>query len=259
MVERNVRNFLTHRQKSADPLGHRLFGRLRDAVQRGIDGGRLSVLNDERRIGNNSVVAFEPLPVSLTRRADLAEKVRRWNDDLLPDLVTAEGPAVPKVVESLAANVLALAGDGVAAFRFGDLLGELKSDVRGRWAAAWKTSLGELGKEYEDDEKPRPVPFIEEDDEPDWPRRLLLIQECVETSIEEERAPKGRRDLRSLWVWIREGRLRAGEYGAMPAFAEIGRHLDLTRDRVRQLFEWLRPIVEACLKTAGRTGAGGVG
>lgn len=254
MVVLNMRHFLTRLQKRADPLGYRLFGRLRDAVAIGRDGGRLSVLNDGTRLKNGSVVAFEAPPVSLTSRGDLTETVRRWNDDLLPDLVTAEGPAVPKVVERLAEHVLALADDGVAAFRFGDLIGELKGDVRRRWQAVWEASLGELETEYEDDGTPRPAPFIRPDEQPDWPERLLLIQDCVETAIEDERAPKGRRDLRSLWVWIRTERLDAGEYGALPKLTELGRQLKLTRDRVRQLFEWLRPMVEACLETAGRIG-----
>ena len=261
MVVLNVRHFLTGLQKKADPLGYRLFGRLRDAVKIGIREERLSVLHNGTRVENgtrlknNTVLTFRPPPVSLTSSADLAETIRRWNDELLPKLVTAEGPAVPKVVERLSENVLALAEAGVAAFRFGDLIGELKADVRRRWRAIWEASLGELGTEYDEGETPRPVPFAEPDDEPDWPERLLLIQDCVETSIERERAPKGRRDLRSLWFWLRAERLDAGEYGVLPKFTELGRHLQLTRDRVRQLFEWLRPIVDACLKTAGTESA----
>lgn len=259
MVVRNVRHFLTERQKNADPLGYRLFGRLREAVAIGIRDKRLVAVNHGPRrkgdtVRNNTVLTFRSPSVAVTRRDELAERVRRWNDELLPDLVTAEGSAVPKVVEQLSEKVLALADDGVVAFRFGDLIDELKDDVRGRWQAIGQASIGPLGTEYEDDETPSAIQFIEPDDEPDWPQRLLLIQDCVETAIEDERGPKRRRDLRSLWFWIRAKRLDAGEYGALPKLTELGRQLGLTRDRVRQLFERLRPMVEACLKIAGRTG-----
>ncbi len=86
------------------------------------------------------------------------------------------------------------------------------------------------------------------DDQPDWPRRQVLIQECVAASIDRERPLKNRRDLWSLWTLIRSTRVVPGTDGPLPSFAELGRQLELTRDRVRQQFERLKPLVLACLQ-----------
>jgi hypothetical protein len=156
------------------------------------------------------------------------------------------------VVETLAGKVLTLKDDGVAAFRFGDLIAVLKDDVRKRWDGVWQDEFGEVAREPgSDGTASSPVPVVRPIEEPDWPRRQSLIQECVAASIDGE-TPKSRRDLWSLWLWIRSSRLLPGEDGPLPPFAELGRQLRLTRDRVRQLFERLWPIVQACLRSAGR-------
>jgi hypothetical protein len=263
LVVLNVRHFVTERQKKADPLGYRLFGRLRDAIRTVLDRGKLLVLSgtlpvgqappaDPPRIDNDTVLSFKPGLSPLTPRHGFEEPVRRWNDDLLPDLVTAEGAAVPKVVQSLAEKVLALADRGVAAFRFGDLIAELKDDVRRRWEAIWNLDLGDLALEPGEAGRPQIVRIVEPGDPPDWPRRLVLIQDCVAAAIDDTRPEAKRRDLWSLWLLLRATRLLPGEDGPLPAFAELGRQLKLTRDRVRQLFERLWPIVQNCLQTAGR-------
>ncbi len=257
MVILNVRNFLTELQAKADPLGYRVFGRLRQALEQEIERGAVFVLNDKpgaeaKRLGNGSLLGFRTGPAAVATRTDLEQPVRRWNDELLPELITAEGRAVPREVERLAERVLALEAAGVAAFRFGDLVAELKGDARRRWDGVWRESLGEMGKEAgeagEPGDRPVSVPVTRPDDEPDWPRRLVLIQECVATSIARQRPPRNRRDLWNLWTWIRSTRVLPGEGGPLPSFAELGRQLQLTRDRVRQQFERLKPLVLACLR-----------
>lgn len=257
MVIRNVRNFLHDLQKGTDPLGYRVFGRLREAIEQNVDRGRLFVLNttegDSHKLSNRSLLGFRPGLATLTLRADLEEPVQRWNDDLLPDLITAEGRAVPALVDELAEKVFSLKDYRVAAFRFGDLIAVLKDDVRKRWEGVWEKASGETARETgPDGAAAPPVSVVRPIEEPDWPHRQALIQECVAASIEEERAPKGRRDLWSLWLWIRTSRLLPGEHGPLPSFTELGRQLELTRDRVRQLFQRLWPMVQACLRSAGR-------
>ncbi len=254
----NVRRFLTERQKQADPLGYRLFGRLREAVEQGIDRGEIMVRDGakgatKRVAGNGTVLSFQPTLAPLTPRRDFEEPVRRWNDELLPELVTAEGPAVPRIVRCLGEKVVKLRDQAVAAFRFGDLIAELKDDVRKRWRGVWHQSLGELGAEFgETDAPPTPVKVVRSDQEPDWPRRLVRIQESVAKSIDAQRLPKMRRDLWSLWQLIRSTRLIPEEVGPLPTVAALARELQLDRERVRQLFERLWPIVRASIESAGR-------
>ncbi len=259
MVILNARNFLTELQAKADPLGYRVFGRLRKAVEGAVERGEVFVLNlrenqtKKQRLGNGSLLGFRPGLATVTPRAALEEPARRWNDDLLPELITAEGRAVPAVVERLAAKVLALEAEGVAALRLGDLVAALKDDARGRWHGVWRGTF-DLAMEPGAGGEPVPVQVARPDEEPDWPRRLVLIQDCVAASIGRRRRAKDRRDLWSLWTLIRVTRLLPGEDGRLPSFTELGRQLELTRDRVRQLFRRLKPLVLACLRAGAVTG-----
>ncbi len=254
MVILNVKNFLTELQMKADPLGYRVFGRLRKAVEQAVERQEVLVLNGEEgaekpRLNNGSLIGFRQEAAMTATRADLAEPAQRWNDELLPELITAEGQAVPAVVERLAREVPGLEATGVAAFYLRDLAAELKDDVRLRWGGVWQESLGELGTEPgADGEKPVSVRAVRPEEEPDWPRRQVLIEECVASSINQQRPPGNRRDLWSLWTLIRSTRLLPMDGGPLPSFAELGRRLRLTRDRVRQQFERLRPLVMACLR-----------
>ena len=160
MVIKNVRNFLTELQMKADPLGYRVFGRLRQAVEKNIQREEVFLLNARQaakkpRLGNHSLLGFQPAPATATPRADLAEPVRAWNNELLPKLITAEGRAVPGQVQRLAEKVLTLKTTGVAAFYLGDLAAELKGDIRRRWDGVWLATFGEMGTEpSETDDRP---------------------------------------------------------------------------------------------------------
>ncbi len=261
MVILNVRNFLTELQAKADPLGYRVFGRLRKAVEGAVEGGQIFVLNlrgshgeetKKHRLGNASLLAFRPGLATVTPRSELEEPARRWNDDLLPELITAEGRAVPAVVERLAAKVLALGAEGVAAFRLGDLAAAVKDDARARWHGVWRDTF-DLAMEPDASGELVPVQVARPDEEPDWPRRLVQIQDCVAASIGGRRRAKDRRDLWRLWTLIRATRLLPGEDGPLPSYTELGRQLELTRDRVRQLLGRLKPLVSACLRAGAGT------
>ncbi len=266
MVIKNVGNFLTELQKKADPLGYRVFGRLRQAAELAVESGRLFVLkkkSEEEKptrarpaqkktkkhsLHNNSLIGFEPTAAPTATPADLGESVRRWNDELLPRLITAEGRAVPREVRRLAEKLTTLRDADVTAFCLGDLAAELKSDIRRRWQGIWHDSLGELGKEQDDEsERSVNVGVTPAEEEPDWPRRQALIEECVANSIDRQRPLGNRRDLWSLWTLISNTRLPRLDDGPLPSYTELGRQLQLTRDRVRQLFGRLKPLVLACL------------
>ena len=90
-------------------------------------------------------------PPSRPRPETLATIVRQWNDELLPDLVTASRADKRRLIEELTSRLAELELAGVTAFRFGDLITPLKADVRERWAAL----LAPAEEEPTDDEDAR--------------------------------------------------------------------------------------------------------
>jgi hypothetical protein len=154
----NVRHFVFERQRAHDPLGYRVFEMLERAVERGRSEGRLRLEGESQRVRNDTIVvlgsaaggASQAAPDPDDGGARLAAAARRWNDDLLPALVTAQGaPQRDAVVARLLAHLEALRAAGVRAFRLGDLIDPLKRDVRARWAALAEPAGEEVGYEGE--------------------------------------------------------------------------------------------------------------
>lgn len=253
LIVRNVRNFLTHRQRKADPIGYRVFVRLRKAVEGLIEKGRLLVRGWTARetpaINNLSTLSFGPFPTPVADRETLEPPVRRWNDELMPELVTAEGPGVPKVIEELGEHVSTLPEDGVQAFRLGHLAGVLKRDARGRWLSVWRNTEermpvdGEPGAEQ--------VPVALPDPEPDGSRFREVVLDCVESAIGAVRQAKLQRDLWTVWLFLRSTRVDTEDASAMPSYSEIGRQLGLNRERVSQLFDKLKQWTRRCFQCDG--------
>jgi hypothetical protein len=135
LVLRNVKNFLHERQREHDPVGFRIFERLKEALADAIAREALYVLGGDPRIRNNTVLGFEPTTELRLPALDLGPTVVRWNDALLPGLVIARGKQEAAVLERLVQLLLDLPRHGVHLFRFKDLVDPLKSDARLRWAA----------------------------------------------------------------------------------------------------------------------------
>jgi len=135
LVLRNVKNFFHERQREHDPVGFRIFERLKYALVDAVARRALYVLGGDPRIRNNTVLGFEPTVDFRLPALDLGPTVVRWNDELLPDLVTARGRKEAAVLERLEQFLLQLPQHGVRCFRFKDLVDPLKSDARLRWAA----------------------------------------------------------------------------------------------------------------------------
>ncbi len=268
MVVRNVKNFLTDRQRKGDPLGYRLFGRLRDAVTRCLELGRLFLRghNDDEEqyeddkpppVDNDTLLSFRKGLIEIAKALLFVTPVRRWNDDLLPELVTAEGRSVPQVVERLSDHVRTLPDEGIEAFRFGDLINTLKQDVRERWNGMWRHDL-DLRRDGEGPEAPEVLvtePVVELKSH--WLRRRGLALAQVDEAIQDVGDPTDQDQLWQLWTYLKSTRLEAhGDDASVrfPSDSEIGRVTGVPRKRVPKLLEQLQELVEACLRDAGRTG-----
>ena len=128
----SVRHFLHDRQRQHDRLGARLFEVLSLAVRRAVECGDLTVSRAPTRSSDSTVLAVGERASSadLARPEMLAPIVRRWNDELLPDLVTASRADKRRLVEGLAVRCGELDLTGIRhGLRFG-MLAPLRGDVR---------------------------------------------------------------------------------------------------------------------------------
>jgi hypothetical protein len=251
LVFLNVRHFLHERQKEHDPLGAQVFQVLQAAVRAAVAAGELSVLAGDARIRNDTVLGLAPdaEPAATAGRESLRFLVARWNDDLLPDLVTLRGRRQEEVVERLREYLGGLADAGVLAFRFKDLIDPLKADVRRRWAALLEPAIGEVGVERGDDEATRMVRLVRPDtgfEERQLFRRLIA---CVLAAIERlDVSGKTRDYLTTLWQFLR---VEAAEGGAQEGEGRLSRRriaelLGIPRDRLPELYETLGRFLERC-------------
>ena len=249
LVFLNVRHFLHERQKENDPLGAQVFQVLQSAVRGAVAAGELHVLAGDSRIRNETVLGFAPDadPASAAGR-DLHAPAARWNDALLPDLVTLRGRREAEVVERLRGRLPDLRDEGVEAFRFKDLIDPLKADVRARWAALLDHSAGEPAFETGDDEAARAVRLVRPDtgfEERQLYRRLVA---CVLAAVERlEVNDRTRSYLSTLWQFLRVQAMGAEEPGeGRPSQRRIGDLLGIPRERLPDLYKTLGRLLEAC-------------
>jgi hypothetical protein len=258
LVLASVRNFLHDRQRQHDRLGARLFEVLSLAVRRAVARGELTVMAGSAKIGNSTVLAAgEGMPpAGVASPETLVPFVRRWNDELLPDLVTASRADKRRLVEELAVRLAGLELEGIAAFRFGDLIAPLKADVRQRWAAL----LAPPEEQPMDDEDARGFrrlrrtfePAVVEDQMIATDRFTKLI-DCADRAIEASPASERTRGyLRQFLMFLRAFATEEGselaEDGAdhLPSFRRLADHLEIPRDRLRDLMGTLKSFLERC-------------
>jgi hypothetical protein len=224
LVLLNVRHFLHERQKLHDPLGFRVFEMLQAAVEEAVSSGDLHVLAGDRKIRNDTLLGFRPDAEPLPTPADWERIALRWNDELMPDLVTAQTRKLAAVVRRLRELLLALPGQGVEAFRLKDLLDPLKRDARGRWAALLEEAGGGDGESRQGFED---------------------LELRVSASIERlEADSRTRSQLRTLWhhLWRQHGE-GTREAGRPSSYRQLGQCLSIPRERLPALFDLLRQIV----------------
>jgi hypothetical protein len=252
LVLLNVRHFLHERQKEHDPLGFRIFEMLQSAVEEAVACGALHVLAGDRKIRNDTLLGFDPAAEPPRTPPDLEPIVRRWNDELMPALVTARTRQQTAVVQELRRRLLDLPQSGIEVFRFKDLLEPLKRDARGRWAAL-----------LEDEEQGLVAPSPDAGQTParalserTVETRLSLehLTRCVSASIGRMESSKTRSQLMRLWQYLRQqhgdeepeagrGEPDLDRAGECPSYRRLGQRLNIPRERLPVLFALLRQFV----------------
>jgi len=254
LILRNVRNFLHETQRRHDPVGFRVFTVLRSAVRGALSAGELQVIAGSPAVRHDTVLAFRlgASPEEAARSEELRPHVLRWNDDLLPDLITARGWDVRQVTARLERHLRGLAAEGLRAFRFHDLVDALRQDARARWRAVWVHSPEGIPLRLEEDGFAAVARLVEVpgEDERESLHRLLA---CLEQSVERVAEPPARsRDyLRRLLVFLKSHAADAPEeQGAqgkgLPSHRQLAQLLAIPRERLPDLFRTLRDLAEAC-------------
>jgi hypothetical protein len=257
LVLLNVRHFLHERQREHDPFGFRIFELLQGAVEDAVSSGVLHVLAGDRKVRNDTLLGFDPAAEPPLTPPDLEPIVRRWNDELMPALVTARTRQQTAVVRQLRELLLDLPRHGVETFRFRDLLDPLKRDARGRWAAL----LGDAEQGAvapSPDAVQAPVPVLPGST---VESRLSFEQltRCVSASIDRLEASRTRTQLRRLWHYLRrqhaeevpeagrhepDGESTGDTTGEWPpSYRRLGQRLNIPRERLPLLFALLRQLV----------------
>lgn len=261
LVRASVRHFLHDRQRLNDRLGARLFEVLSLAVRRALTLGDLTLVAGSSKIGSSTVLSagIQGASNELAKPETLSTIVRRWNDDLLPDLVTASRADKRRLVEELARRLAGLRKDGISCFRFGDLISPLRTDVRLRWAALLEPDEGETG----DEEDARDFCRLQRTFEPTFETRLIAADrfakliDCADEAIEMSPESGRTRDhLRKVLLFLRafaadEGEALAEEGSRddedrLPSFRRLADHLGIDRERLKQLVGTLKGFLKLC-------------
>jgi hypothetical protein len=291
LVFLNIRHFLHELQREFDPLGFRVFEVVRSAVNACLAAGVLHVLDGGTKVRNDTVLAFDPAADPARANATgLDAWIARTDDELLPDLVTARGKRLNEVVARLAQRLPDLRQQGIAVFRFKDLVNPCKDDVRTRWSAILG---GEQGIEMKGGSSPgagagvRGASIERPDSAYESRESFRTLVASVPAALAScQTTRKNRLHLSALWQYLRlYSAGEAGEpesmsgvlAGAMPAaLSEVAetppsdllgrrrRHpgrpsdrtladlLQIPRQQLPQLFDILGRTVEAC-RCAGTT------
>jgi hypothetical protein len=236
LVLLNIRHFLHERQRAHDPLGFRIFEMLQEAVEEAVSSGVLYVLAGDRKIRNDTLLGFDPAAERPSTPSDLEPIVLRWNDELMPALVTARTRQQAAVVRQLRECLLELPRRGIEAFRFKDLLDPLKRDARERWAAIQAPVL--------------PGSTVESR------QSFEELTHCVSTSIDGVEADsRTRAQLKTLWIYLWRQHGEEGQEGGhdepelekpgkrLPSYRQLGQRLSIPRERLPVLFALLRQLL----------------
>ena len=255
-----LRNYVHDRQQHHDPMGFRIFKVLRAAVREAVAAGELYVLGGDAKISNETVLAVETgevLEVTRARCGELQSIVGRWNDDLMPDLVTAGGTRYRRLLASLRRCLLDLEAAGLRVVRFKELADAFKRDVRQRWAALYQHEEGEtaLESEGEDDRHVKAVRLVEPGSRFEDRESYVTLVGCVSEALERlAGSPRGRHYLRTLWGFLRTF---AGDGGGepLPSNRRLAAMLRIPRERFPSLWKVLDSAIRSCQAAlSGRLG-----
>ena len=246
-----LRNYLHDRQKHHDPMGFRIFKVLRSAVREAVAGGELYVVAGDAKISNGTVLAVEEAEVTAAVSSppgEIQAIVARWNDDLLPDLVTAGGLAYRQMLTSLRRRLLDLEASGIRTVRFKELADAVKNDVRQRWAALYDQGEGEALPDGEGDDasQAHAVRLVEPGTGFEDMESYVTLTGCVSESLERfDGPPRARRYLLTLWGFVRAYASDENEE-RLPSNRRLATLLRIPRERFPGLWRTLDSSIRSC-------------
>lgn len=260
LVIRNVKNFLYERQREHDPIGFRVYEQVKDAMAAALSRRALYVLGGDSRIRNNTVLGFERTEKLRLPAFDFGPTVMRWNDELLPGLVTARGREAAEILARLDRLILALPKDGVHCFRFKDLVDPLKNDARRRWAVFLAREEASGAVEYAPDQI-KVLRQVLPDSAAEARQSFEHLARGVSATIARlDVDPRTRGYLASLWSYLVEHHggittdgLTAAQSAhdeetedGLPSHRQLSQRLQIPRERFPALFGRLRQLVAQC-------------
>lgn len=266
LIVLNIRHFLHERQKEHDPVGSQVFAVLHSAVRMAVEQGELRILAGDERVRNDTVLGFvHGIDAPKSGQAELPALVGRWNDELLPDLVTSRGRRQEELVRRLRERLSDLPREGIGTLRFKDLVDPLKADVRARWAALLDLEQGESAPQMDGDGTGRAVRLVRPDRGIEERQLFRKLVECIQKSLGRlEISEKTRRHLMVLWQFLRvrasEGveaepvsrlssalavELKAGDE-ERPSRRKLAEQLRIPRERLPGLYQTLGELLEQC-------------
>jgi hypothetical protein len=275
LVVLNVRHFVHDRQRAHDPLGFRVFEVVRAAVRGSLAAGDLHLLGGDPRIRNETELGFRPAAaLPPPPGPDLGVLAVRWNDELLPSLVSSQGKRQEDVARRLRRRLPELRDEGVEAFLFRDLVKPLQHDARTRWAALLGQSAGDVVWAEGRGETGEPVrvaaPDTGFDDRESFDR---LVRQVAESLYRLETDDRTRGYLASLWSYLSRWAGETAEPAARPwrvagsglepvdpktdrfSQRKIASQLGIPRERLPELLATLEGMIAECRASdAGRPG-----
>ncbi|MCP4658997.1 MAG: hypothetical protein GY856_26595 [bacterium] len=259
LVLRNLRNFLTERQKESDPIGYLVFEQTCKAARQAIEASVVAIINappaetDRGDVDSATLLGFGSGLAPVVSEEQLAEIVPSWSDDLFPDLLTARTTAVRDAIGKLARHIADLRDAGIEAFRVGDLVGALKRDLRRRWEATVAEGLGEPGVEDLDSESslvPTMIGWL--NDEIGEDRSYTQVVRCVSQRIANLDNTEVREQLWQVWQFVRS--CAVGEVPRL-SWTKIAQELGISRKRLPMLYSRLADMVNECREALSRSGS----
>jgi hypothetical protein len=261
LVFLNIRHFLHERQKEHDPIGSQVFEVLQSGIRRAIETRELNVIEGDERVRNDTVLAFrQGVEPSGAGRERLPSLVARWNDELLPDLITSRGRRQEEVVERVRQRLRDLPAEGIEAFRFKDLVDPLKADVRARWAALLEAMQGESTRRPGEG-RGEVGGLVLPDTQFEEREVFRQLVDCVLSGLRRIDVPeKTRAYLTTLWQFLRvqasegvepapqglESVLGTELEDEQPSLRKLAEQLRIPRERLPGLYDTLRGLLNRC-------------
>lgn len=259
----NIRHFLHERQKEHDPLGAQVFEVAQSAIRAAVKESELRVVAGDEKVRNDTVLSFGPGTEDARASRDrFPSIVARWNNELLPDLVTLRGRHQEEVVRRLRALLSDLRREGLEVFRFKDLVDPLKADVRARWAAILDRAQGEAAPQVGEGSSGEVVRLVRPDTRFEERQVFHKLVDCVLTAIRREANEKTRGYLATLWQFIRLRVSEGSQAGAasrlgyvmevesedeeQPSHRQLAEQLSIPRDRLPALYRTLGDMLQEC-------------